>query len=48
MLFNNSTLGMVRLEMLVDAMPAWGTDRPSTDYAATSVVALADDLQVGG
>lgn len=33
-LFNNSTLGMVRLEMLVDAMPAWGTDRPSTDYAA--------------
>ena len=32
--FNNSTLGMVRLEMLVDGMPAWGTDRPATDYAA--------------
>ncbi len=34
LVFNNSTLGMVRLEMLVDAMPAWGTDRPATNYAA--------------
>ena len=34
--FNNSTLGMVRLEMLVDGMPAWGTDRPHTDYAAVA------------
>ena len=32
--FNNATLGMVRLEMLVAGMPAWGTDRPSTDFAA--------------
>lgn len=33
-LFNNSTLGMVKLEMLVDGIPAYGTDHPSVDYAA--------------
>ncbi|MEJ7651489.1 MAG: pyruvate dehydrogenase [Nakamurella sp.] len=33
-LFNNSTLGMVKLEMLVDKLPDFGVDVPATDYAA--------------
>lgn len=33
-LFNNSTLGMVKLEMLVDKLPDFAVDVPSTDYAA--------------
>ncbi|HEY0447916.1 pyruvate dehydrogenase [Actinophytocola sp.] len=32
--FNNSTLGMVKLEMLVDGLPDYGTDSPPTDFAA--------------
>ncbi|ROS79182.1 pyruvate dehydrogenase [Cellulomonas sp. PhB143] len=32
--FNNATLGMVRLEMLVDGLPSFGTDSPDVDYAA--------------
>ncbi|NUS54805.1 MAG: pyruvate dehydrogenase [Streptomycetaceae bacterium] len=32
--FNNASLGMVRLEMLVDGMPAYGTDHPQVDFAA--------------
>ena len=31
--FNNSTLGMVKLEMLVDGMPDFGVDVPMVDYA---------------
>lgn len=34
MLFNNSTLGMVKLEMLVDGLPDFGVDVPDTNYAA--------------
>lgn len=33
-LFNNSTLGMVKLEMLVDGLPDFGVDVPDTHYAA--------------
>ncbi|EMY33832.1 pyruvate dehydrogenase [Arthrobacter crystallopoietes BAB-32] len=33
-LFNNSTLGMVKLEMLVDGLPDFGVDVPDTNYAA--------------
>ncbi|BDZ59740.1 pyruvate dehydrogenase (quinone) [Barrientosiimonas humi] len=33
-LFNNSTLGMVKLEMLVDKLPDFGVDVPEVDYAA--------------
>ncbi len=33
-LFNNSTLGMVKLEMLVDKLPDFGVDVPDVDYAA--------------
>ncbi|GAB3712299.1 pyruvate dehydrogenase [Mariniluteicoccus flavus] len=32
--FNNSTLGMVKLEMLVEGMPDFATDVPAVDYAA--------------
>ena len=32
--FNNSSLGMVKLEMLVDGLPDFGTDHASVDYAA--------------
>ena len=32
--FNNSALGMVRLEMMVDGLPAFGTDHPPVDYSA--------------
>ncbi|BDZ42335.1 hypothetical protein GCM10025865_16340 [Paraoerskovia sediminicola] len=35
-LFNNATLGMVRLEMLVDGLPSFGTDSPDVDYAAVA------------
>ncbi|ACQ78631.1 thiamine pyrophosphate protein TPP binding domain protein [Beutenbergia cavernae DSM 12333] len=34
--FNNSTLGMVKLEMLVEGLPAWATDSPPVDYAAVA------------
>lgn len=33
-LFDNATLGMVRLEMLVDGLPSYATDTPPVDYAA--------------
>jgi pyruvate dehydrogenase (quinone) len=33
-LFDNSSLGMVDLEMMVAGMPPYGTRYPSTDYAA--------------
>lgn len=32
--FNNSSLGMVKLEMLVDGLPDYGTDHQHADYAA--------------
>ncbi|GGC92576.1 pyruvate dehydrogenase [Tersicoccus solisilvae] len=32
--FNNSTLGMVKLEMLVDGLPDFGVDVPMVDFAA--------------
>lgn len=35
-LFNNSTLGMVKLEMLVEGMPDFGVDVPDTNYAAVA------------
>ncbi|WP_017593549.1 pyruvate dehydrogenase [Nocardiopsis potens] len=34
--FNNSSLGMVKLEMMVDGLPAFGTDHPPVDYAAVA------------
>ncbi|AUH43857.1 pyruvate dehydrogenase [Streptomyces sp. CMB-StM0423] len=32
--FNNSSLGMVKLEMLVDGLPAYGTDHSRVDFSA--------------
>ncbi|KZM72814.1 pyruvate dehydrogenase [Nocardia terpenica] len=32
--FNNASLGMVKLEMLVDGYPDFGTDHPVVDFAA--------------
>jgi pyruvate dehydrogenase (quinone) len=32
--FNNASLGMVKLEMLVDGFPAFGTDHPEADFSA--------------
>lgn len=32
--FNNSSLGMVKLEMLVEGLPDFGTDHEAVDYAA--------------
>jgi pyruvate dehydrogenase (quinone) len=32
--FNNSSLGMVKLEMLVDGLPEFGTDHDHVDFAA--------------
>jgi pyruvate dehydrogenase (quinone) len=37
--FNNSSLGMVKLEMLVDGIPDYGTDHPAVDYAAIAAAA---------
>ena len=36
MVFENSTLGMVKLEMLVDGLPDFGVDVPAVDYAAVA------------
>ncbi|MBO3085216.1 pyruvate dehydrogenase [Cellulomonas fengjieae] len=35
-LFDNATLAMVRLEMLVDGLPSYATDTPPVDYAAVA------------
>ncbi|MCM6776385.1 pyruvate dehydrogenase [Nocardia sp. CDC159] len=32
--FNNASLGMVKLEMLVDGYPDFGTDHPAVDFSA--------------
>ncbi len=34
--FNNSSLGMVRLEMMVDGLPPYETDHPAVDYTAVA------------
>ncbi|MFW6719098.1 pyruvate dehydrogenase [Streptomyces sp. MAR4 CNY-716] len=35
-LFNNASLGMVKLEMLVDGLPAYGTDHSRVDFSAVA------------
>lgn len=37
--FNNSSLGMVKLEMLVDGLPDFGTDHDQVDFAALASAA---------
>ena len=35
-LFDNATLGMVRLEMMVEGLPSFATDSPAIDYSAVA------------
>ncbi|MCC8450349.1 pyruvate dehydrogenase [Streptomyces rochei] len=44
--FNNSSLGMVDLEMMVDGLPPHGTDYPPTDFAAIATAAGARGIRV--
>ncbi|GAA3003161.1 pyruvate dehydrogenase [Streptosporangium longisporum] len=44
--FNNSSLGMVKLEMLVDGLPDHGTDNAPVDYAAIAAAAGIASLRV--
>ncbi|MEU7046644.1 pyruvate dehydrogenase [Streptomyces varsoviensis] len=45
-LFNNSSLGMVELEMLVGGLPSYGTTNHSTDFAAIAEAAGAYGVRV--
>ncbi|MFF5532992.1 pyruvate dehydrogenase [Streptomyces cinerochromogenes] len=44
--FNNSSLGMVDLEMMVDGLPPHGTTYPHADYAAIATAAGARGIRV--
>jgi pyruvate dehydrogenase (quinone) len=44
--FNNSSLGMVKLEMLVDGIPDFETDHAPVDYAAIATAAGIHALRV--
>ncbi|MET8403626.1 pyruvate dehydrogenase [Streptomyces sp900116325] len=44
--FNNSSLGMVDLEMMVDGLPPYGTSYSHTDYAAIATAAGARGIRV--
>jgi pyruvate dehydrogenase (quinone) len=44
--FNNSSLGMVKLEMLVDGIPELGTDNGSFDYAGIARAVGIDSVRV--
>ncbi|MGW1162836.1 pyruvate dehydrogenase [Streptomyces sp. NPDC002513] len=44
--FNNSSLGMVDLEMMVDGLPPYGTTYSHTDYAAIATAAGARGIRV--
>jgi len=45
-LFNNSSLAMVKLEMLVAGMPDFETDHPAVDFAAIARAAGIDAIRV--
>jgi len=44
--FNNSSLGMVDLEMMVDGLPPYATSYPHTDFAAIATAAGAYGIRV--
>ncbi|MFG2087464.1 MULTISPECIES: pyruvate dehydrogenase [unclassified Spirillospora] len=44
--FNNASLGMVRLEMMVDGFPAYETDHEAVDYAAIAEAMGIDSARV--
>lgn len=46
--FNNASLGMVKIEMLVDGLPDHGTDYPSVDFAAIAEAAGISAARVTG
>jgi pyruvate dehydrogenase (quinone) len=45
-LFNNSSLGMVELEMMVEGLPAYGTGNRNPDFAAIARAAGAHGVRV--
>ncbi|MEV6006300.1 pyruvate dehydrogenase [Streptomyces sp. NPDC051976] len=45
-LFNNSSLGMVELEMMVEGLPAYGTTNHNPDFAAIATAAGAYGVRV--
>lgn len=45
-LFNNASLGMVRLEMMVDGLPSYETDHEAVDYAAIARAAGIEAARV--
>ncbi|MFD0684227.1 pyruvate dehydrogenase [Actinomadura fibrosa] len=44
--FNNASLGMVRLEMMVDGLPSFETDHEAVDFAAIAEAAGIDSARV--
>jgi pyruvate dehydrogenase (quinone) len=44
--FNNSALGMIRLEMMVDGLPPYQTDNGNVDYAALARAAGIHALRI--
>ncbi|WP_242902683.1 pyruvate dehydrogenase [Actinomadura terrae] len=44
--FNNASLGMVKLEMLVDGLPSFETDHEAVDYAAIAEAAGIESARV--
>ncbi|OLT32946.1 pyruvate dehydrogenase [Actinomadura sp. CNU-125] len=44
--FNNASLGMVRLEMMVDGFPAYETDHEPADFAAIAAAAGIESARV--
>jgi pyruvate dehydrogenase (quinone) len=44
--FNNASLGMVRLEMMVDGLPAYETDHDAVDFAAIAAGAGIDAVRI--
>jgi pyruvate dehydrogenase (quinone) len=44
--FNNSALGMVELEMLVEGLPAYGTSLGKINYADIAAAADLDSLRI--
>lgn len=44
--FNNASLGMIKLEMLVGGVPDWQTDHPPHDFAAIARAAGLDAIRI--
>jgi pyruvate dehydrogenase (quinone) len=44
--FNNNSLGMVKLEMMVDGLPDFGTDHRKVDFAAIAQAVGIDAIRI--